>query len=319
MVSENTLFPIEFPFEKKKNEFLESLRGDKTKYKRLPLSPIRYAGGKSLAVGYVIEALPEVKRVISPFFGGGSIEIAMAQKLGVEIVGCDINGPLANYWHYQTKYPKKLYAELKKLKPTKTEYEKIKSICKAHRKGETKLSKLQQATYFFFNHNLSYGPSYIGWASKIYLDNNKYQKMIEKVRNFKGNITVTNEPFEKLFRKYPNDFFYCDPPYFLKSQDETSQMFTGIYPERNNPIHHKTFDHELLRDLLKKHKGGFIVSYNDCAKSREYYKDYLFRFPTWQYTMGQGETRISKVLGNRDTNKENAHIKQSHEILILST
>ena len=305
-------------FNKKKENLLGELKSPKTKYKRLSLSTIRYAGGKSLAVGHILEHLPNVKRVISPFFGGGSIEIALSQKLGIEIIGSDINEPLANYWYYQTGYPEKLYNELLKLEPTKKEYERIKKICRAHRNGEVKLTKLQQATYFFFNHNLSYGPTYIGWASSAYLNEKKYNSMLEKVRNFKGDMKITCEPFEKLFERYPNDFFYCDPPYFLKEQDETSKMFTGIYPERNNPIYHKTFNHELLRDCLYKHKGGFILSYNDCAKSREYYKDYHLEFPVWRYTMGQGETRISKISGNRETNKENAHIKDSHELLAIS-
>ncbi|MDD9867983.1 MAG: DNA adenine methylase [Candidatus Campbellbacteria bacterium] len=305
-------------FEEKRKRLLQCLESKKTKYKRLSLSPIRYAGGKSLAVGHIIEAMPPVKRIISPFFGGGSIEIALAQKLDIEIIACDINKPLVNYWQYQINQPKRLYAELKKLKPTKLEYEKIKKILKEWKNGEIKLTKLEQATYFFFNHNLSYGPSFIGWASSVYLNETKYNKMIEKVRDFKANIKITCEPFENLFFKYKKDFFYCDPPYFLKTDDETSKMFNGIYPERNNPIHHKSFNHELLRDLLNNHKGGFILSYNNCSKSREYYKRYKLKYPSWQYTMGQGETRISKVLKNRDIKNKNSHIKMSHEILVIS-
>lgn len=300
-----------------KTAFLTKIKGNKNKYKRVALSPIRYAGGKSLAVGHILEALPPIKKLISPFFGGGSVEIAIAQKLNIEIIACDVNADLTNYWKYQIQYPHKLYKELKKLQPTKEAYNEIKNICKKYKKGELKLSKLERAVYFFFNHNLSYGPSYIGWASSVYLQENKYQKMIEKVRDFKANIKISNDSFEVLFKKYPHDFFYCDPPYFLKSNDPTSQMFAGIYPERNNPVHHKTFNHELLRDLLLKHKGGFIVSYNDCEKSREYYKDFKLQYPSWQYTMGQGETRISKNLGNRDTEKVNSHIKKSHELLII--
>ena len=305
-------------FLRNQQELLVSLKGTRSTYKRLALSPIRYPGGKSLAVGYIVEVLPPIKRLISPFFGGGSIEIALSQKLDIEVIACDINEPLTNYWHFQTKHPKKLYNELTKLKPTKEEYTRIKQICKDHRSEKIELPKLLQATYFFYNHNLSYGPSYIGWASSVYLDEVKYKKMIERVRDFNGNITVTKDSFENLFTKYPKDFFYCDPPYFLKTDDESSQMFAGIYPERNNPVHHNSFDHDLLRDLLKKHNGGFILSYNNCKKSNEYYKDYQIKYPSWQYTMGQGETRISKILGNRKLDQENSHIKKSHEILIYS-
>lgn len=80
------------------------------KYKRVVDSPIRYAGGKSLAVGHVIELLPDnVKRVISPFFGGGSIEIAMGKYLDLEVKGYEIFDILVNYWKFQIENPKLLY------------------------------------------------------------------------------------------------------------------------------------------------------------------------------------------------------------------
>ena len=60
-------------------------------YKRYLGSPLRYAGGKSLAVGHIIKLLPnELGRVVSPFFGGGSVEISIAKELGVDVIGYDI-------------------------------------------------------------------------------------------------------------------------------------------------------------------------------------------------------------------------------------
>ena len=90
--------------------------------------------------------------------------------------------------------------------------------------------------------------------------------------------------FEKVFEKYPRDFFYCDPPYFLEGD---SKMFKGIYPMRNFPIHHNNFNHELLAECLKNHRGKFILSYNDCEFVRQTYKDFKILEPKWQYTMGR--------------------------------
>jgi DNA adenine methylase len=87
-------------------------------------------------------------------------------------------------------------------------------------------------------------------------------------------------------------------------------MFKAIYPNSNFPIHHTHFDHRKLRELLDNHKGKFILSYNDCEEIREMYKGYKQVFPKWQYSFGQGETRIGK-------NKENNDPKESHEILII--
>ena len=309
----------ELDFKQNKKIFLQSIKSHNpksmNKYKRVAVSPIRYAGGKSLAVGHVIELLPDnTKRVISPFFGGGSIEIAMSKYLDIEVIGYDIFDVLMNYWKFQVEQPKILYEELRKLKPNKEEFERIRLILNDVWKKKVKLDPLTLAVYFVYNFNLSYGPGFMGWSSDIYLNQERYKKIIEKIRDFKpGKLNVGCASFEEVFKKYPNDFFYCDPPYYI---GKDSKMFKGIYPMRNIPVHHNGFNHELLRDLLKKHKGGFILSYNDCLTIREYYKDKEFQqlFPSWQYTMGQGETRIGK---NRVENGSNNHIKGSHEIIVF--
>jgi DNA adenine methylase len=90
-------------------------------------------------------------------------------------------------------------------------------------------------------------------------------------------------------------------------------MFRGVYPQRNFPIHHDGFDHKALNEALKSHKGGFILSYNDCAAVREMYKAYEILEPSWQYTMGQGETRIGKIRIERSDD----NVKKSHELLII--
>jgi len=88
-----TLFPVSA-----KKIFLSFLKVKNQKYKRYLGSPLRYAGGKSWAVGYIVEYLPDnIKRLISPFFGGGSLEIAVAKELGIPVIGFDIFDILVNY------------------------------------------------------------------------------------------------------------------------------------------------------------------------------------------------------------------------------
>lgn len=54
-------------------------------------SPLRYGGGKSLTVGLIVELLPEhINKVVSPFIGGGSVEIALARECGVKVLAYDI-------------------------------------------------------------------------------------------------------------------------------------------------------------------------------------------------------------------------------------
>lgn len=309
-----------------KERFLHSLKGKSLNHKRYTKSPLRYGGGKSLAVGLIIEHFPnDIKRVISPFMGGGSVEIACALELDLKVIAFDIFDILVNFWQVFIKDSKSLYETLFKLEPTKQQYEMIKNELKdfwneRHKNAlnvpKITLDSITLARDYYFNFNLSYGPGFLGWMSKIYEDKNRYINALEKLKEIGQdfrlqNLSVECESFEGVFAKYPNDFFYCDPPYFLTGD---SKMFKGIYPMRNFPIHHNGFNHLLLSECLKNHKGKFILSYNDCEFVREAYKDYKILEPSWQYTMGQGEIRIGK---NRIQRGDDTNIKNSHELLII--
>lgn len=297
-------------------EYLKTLKNTNTgKYKRVVTSPLRYAGGKSAAVGLIIEKIPrDVKKIVSPFFGGGSVELALAKNLGFHVIGYDIFDLLANYWKMQIERPLELYNILKTYKPTKEEFTARRIRLLEHWKGTgTKITDPDELTaMYYFNHNMSYGPMFLGWPSSVQLTTPKYNSILEKVKNFSvapGRVDVSVGDFEEAFETHPSEFFFCDPPYYL---DGDSKMFKGLYPNCNFPIHHKGFDHEKLRDLAKSHKGGFIITYNDCSTIREWYAEFEQSFPTWQYTMAQGETRIGK---NREEGTGD-NLKESHEILI---
>lgn len=264
-------------------------------------------------MGIILEHFPDnLKRLISPFIGGGSVEIAVSLELDIEVLGFDIFDILVNFWQVVLNDNKRLYQELLKLNPDKNTYKTIKEELKNHWEDKLKLDNLTLARDYFFNFNLSYGPGFLGWMSSNYENKDKYLKMLEKIKNFDAkNLTVECFSFEKVFEKYPRDFFYCDPPYFLEGD---SKMFKGIYPMRNFPIHHNNFNHELLAECLKNHRGKFILSYNDCEFVRQTYKDFKILEPKWQYTMGQGETRIGK---NRVMRGDTDNTKQSHELLII--
>src|SRR3989338_5048016 len=108
----------------RKKDFLNKLvsPSGKTKYKRYMGAPIRYAGGKSLAVGLVVERIPDnTKQVVSPFLGGGSVEVAIARELNLQVIGYDVFDILINYWQVQLKNPNALYERLLDFEPTRSE------------------------------------------------------------------------------------------------------------------------------------------------------------------------------------------------------
>ncbi len=269
---------------------------------------LRYAGGKSRAIKKITPFVESYDEIVSPFLGGGSLEVHWA-SMGKKVIAGDVFDILVNFWNVLLTTPKELAAELSKITPTDKEYRIIKEhLMKTpevqemmkgwnsdfYKRESVRLSNLKLAAYYYFNHNTSYGPGFLGWASKIYMDQGKWDRTIKKVRDFRcPNLRVLNQSFEKTIGDNPGKFLYLDPPYYIKKEPD-NKMLGGIYPMKNIPVHHDKFDHELLRDLLHKHDGDFVLSYNNCETIREYYSDYDFYFPKWHYSMDIGETRIGE-------------------------
>ena len=73
------------------NARVELISRDKPSADVVPLervrSPLRYPGGKSRAVSAILETIPNgITALTSPFFGGGSIELALVNR-GVRVHG----------------------------------------------------------------------------------------------------------------------------------------------------------------------------------------------------------------------------------------
>ena len=105
-------------------KYLIEIKGTTQPYKRVCLSPLRYAGGKSKAIGLILENLPALKekKIVSPFFGGGSFELVLSSKLGFEVIGYDIFGMLTNFWNQAITNPDGLADELIKFAIDKDSY-----------------------------------------------------------------------------------------------------------------------------------------------------------------------------------------------------
>ena len=292
-------------------------------------TPIRYAGGKTKAIKHILPYFPkDLTMVVSPFIGGGSLEVHLT-NLGIRVHGFDIFKPLVIFWNELIWENSDLVKRLQEIHPNEDEYKRIKEMLIAweytqdmlkdwktdyyKRANPIKLSSLEIAAYYFFNHNTSYGPGYLGWPSSVYLTQEKWDLMIRNIAGFNGKLLqVIESDFTDVLSAYPDDFLYLDPPYYM-GNDADNKMFTPIYPMRNIPVHHTGFDHEKLRDLLHNHRGKFIMSYNNCETIREWYKDFRLEYPKWNYSMGNGEIRS----GENRIKDGNLNSKDSHEILII--
>lgn len=336
-----TTYELEKDTNPRVKTYLESLESKKGGFKRVIVSPLRYAGGKSKAVGIILDNLPKLReqKIVSTFFGGGSFELCASQLLGIEVVGYDIFGMLTNFWTILITRRDEFIAELKRfavneeeftrnrhilleywntIKPETLNYKTKKVVVLTdEEKALLKDNELMQAVYYYYNMTLSYGPMFLGWPSSNEINKAKFDRRIDKLEktNAMSNLSVTQGDFRDVIKNHPADFLFLDPPYYL---GEDSTMFKGMYPNCNFAIHHNDFDHAEMARLLKEHRGGFLITYNDCPTIREYYKDYKQIFPEWQYTYGQGETRIGKNRVAAGAQPDVAdHVKKSSELFII--
>ena len=94
-------------------------------------TPIRYAGGKSKAYNTITEHLPffpKPKRIVSPFMGGGSLEVRWASEQNIPVVGFDVFWCLTNYWKNQLNNPREVYEILHSLTCSKETYKRNKFL-----------------------------------------------------------------------------------------------------------------------------------------------------------------------------------------------
>ena len=150
-------------------------------------------------------------------------------------------------------------------------------------------NKTIQAAYYYYNMQLSYGPMFLGWPSSVYLKNDRYEKIINKLKNIDlGNLKVKCDVFENVIKNHGEDFLFLDPPYYLGNK---SRLYG------NNGDMHESFQHKKLYDNIIKY-NKWIITYNNCEYIRELYKDYTIIDVNWNYGMNKSKKSSEIVIIN---------------------
>ena len=139
--------------------------------KRTQKTILRYAGGKSRAIKKITPFVESYDEIVSPFIGGGSLEVHWA-SMGKKVIASDVFDILVNFWNILLTNPVGLADELSKIIPNDDEYKKVKEhLMKTpevqhmmkdwksefYKREPVALSDLKLAAYYYFNHNCSYG------------------------------------------------------------------------------------------------------------------------------------------------------------------
>lgn len=246
-------------------------------------SPLRYPGGKTRGVEFITQFFPKnLDKLLSPFFGGGSIELSMAAK-GTVIYGYDIFSPLVEFWQCLVTHPNELADEVEKYYPLpKNKFYELQEI---QTKFKTKLERA--AVYYVLNRSSFSGATLSGGMSP---DHPRFtETSIERLRNYYNpNIKIEKADFKKSLEKHPFTFTYLDPPYIIKS---------SLYGKKGNA--HKDFDHEGLAEILR-NREHWILSYNDCDEIRNLYEGFHILTPNWKYGMSNDKCSKEILIFSKD-------------------
>ena len=233
-------------------------------------SPVQYPGGKHFARQILSDYVPAfTNRVVSPFFGGGSLELFLTKR-GIRVEGYDLFEPLVTFWNAIQKDPKKLYNEINSLMNDweRSYFEKIK------KQGYEVACEYRQSAHFYLMQSLSYNSTgFRGNTIKNYEINEDGKPVNptgkswgimfnhDEVRDFHNPlISVKQMDFAKSLILHNGMFAYCDPPY---------PEVSGMYGDSKK--YHENFDHKKLKYILDNRKGDWMLSYNDCQTVRNMY------------------------------------------------
>lgn len=240
-------------------------------------SPLRYPGGKTRAISilekYVSEYFPTKTVLLSPFFGGGSFELAMAKKLKLKIYGNDLFIPLYNFWKVQQAQPHTLVKTIRSKMPvTKESFQDMRSSIL-----ENPDPLDQAAAYFCINRCSFSGATLSGGFSKQAaqgrLTESSLQTLAACDTKTMGFSNMDCVAFLEAHPQTDTTFVYADPPYYISSY---------IYGKDGDM--HTSFNHEAFAAAIQK-RNDWMISYNDCEYIRNLYKDCRIMKESWSYGM----------------------------------
>ena len=232
----------------------------------------RYVGGKERGKKTIISFIPgDVDEVISPFLGGGAVELELGQR-GIQVHGFDVFAPLVSCWK-QIKLDAGAVADAAR---------------QFHPMNRDAFYKFQQsyfdipdpviqaAAFFAINRSSFSGLTFSGGYSGERFTLSSIDKL---ARTTVPNIHIDQADFELSLSRHPDAFAYLDPPYLLPPEK------SNLYGLRGDA--HRDFDHIRLADVLRSRPGCWLLSYNDGPAVRRLFEGFAMVASSWSYGTGK--------------------------------
>lgn len=234
---------------------------------------------KDEIIEIIDEVRPNLTHIMSPFMGGGCIELALAAR-GVKVQAYDLFQPLADFWELlTTEGGKRIGEEVAKHYPLK-DREHYKSFLPLLESDD----KFTRAWSFYICIKGAFSGD-LGHTSEASRKNLNLAGIHKLIGFYNPNFSFSFGNCFDTIPKHQNDFLYLDPPYY-----KTTSYYYGI-----DGSTHEGFDHDKLADVLKQHKGGFVMSYDNTDYLKKLYEGWTeFRYLEFDYQMAGDVSRRGK-------------------------
>ncbi|MHA1267034.1 MAG: DNA adenine methylase [Candidatus Helarchaeota archaeon] len=255
-------------------------------------SPLRYPGGKSRAIKQILPIIPPFKEFREPFIGGGSVFIAVRQRVTLDkiFVINDLNTDLYCFWKIARDANEELIKALQKIKKTFQNGKELYHFLKTN----PSTNDFDRAVRFFTLNRITFS----GLADSGGYSQQAFEKRftlssidrISKIKPLLKNVIITNEDYEKIVLKEgKNVFIFLDPPYCNTTQKRLYGKIGDL---------HLSFDHERFAKIMKRCDHKWLITYDDSKVIRN-----LFHFANiveWELQYGMNNYMQSSAKKGRE-------------------
>ena len=230
-------------------------------------TPLRYPGGKSRAIKFLSQHLPEIESYREPFLGGGSMALYVTQTYpNTDVWVNDLYYPLYAFWMTLRDHGQQLCDDLRELKTELGESYDAHKMAFDDAKDKLNNDIYESGFNFYVANKCSFSgltanSSFSKQASRAnftFRGIDKLPALSELIQGWR----ITNQSYEELLYGR-NAFVFLDPPYAIKD---------NLYGNKGDM--HKSFDHEWFAAQACASDNKCMITYN----SELFIKD---RFPDW--------------------------------------
>lgn len=272
-------------------------------------SPLRYPGGKSKALSFLIPYLPPVDSLdyyVEPMVGGGSMFLYFLSRYPhLKFWINDLNFEVFIFWKSLKDNPDYLINEVKSYLNFKNsvpeKYEKQYYLELKNQVVE-RLDYPKRAALWFVLNRISFsGTTYSGGFSKDAFYSRFNQESVNRLIQVsdmfkKCDIIITCNGVTTILPPSNKSFYFLDPPYFSAKK---SKLY-GV-----NGDLHSNFNHFALSKFVHPLTNPVMMTYDNSIDIKRLYPSPPFRLIEWN-------------LGYSMTNVGKNHCKNGKELLILN-